>query len=70
MRSTGVSYIEIAGMKVPICESITAKAIERRKVDLPPMFGPLNKIGFDKSTSFGMKLLAFISAYPFSILSK
>ena len=42
MRSTSPSLASRAGTKLPICAISAMSAVWRRKVDLPPMFGPVS----------------------------
>ena len=58
-RSTTGSFAERAGTNDPVCASRQSSAVCRRKVDLPPMFGPVRMINWCVDafsvTSFGTK---------------
>src|SRR3546814_11664197 len=41
-RSTRLSRAAAAGTKLPACARMTIRALRRRKVDLPPILGPVN----------------------------
>jgi hypothetical protein len=46
-----------AGTWHPICARMTDNAMERSRVDLPPILGPESSIGELRSTSFGINLV-------------
>src|SRR3546814_4586363 len=57
-RSTRLSRVAAAGTKLPACARMTISAFWRRKVDLPPILGPVTnqrRLLLSSKQSFAIK---------------